>query len=68
MFSEGKTTTDVVIELDLPAHKVRGIIREYWELNGMYNVLQVYDQIRYYVHSFLRLHKILNELGMGEQE
>ena len=41
MFSEGKTPTEVVIELDLPADKVRTIYRQYLELNGMYDVLQI---------------------------
>jgi hypothetical protein len=41
MFSEGKTPTEVVIELDLPTDKVRTIYRQYLELNGMYDVLQV---------------------------
>jgi prefoldin subunit 5 len=38
----------------------------------MYDVLQIYDQIRYSgkysLPSFLRLHRIVNHLGMGEQQ
>ena len=30
LFSEGKTTVDVVIALDLPADQVRAIYRQYW--------------------------------------
>jgi septal ring factor EnvC (AmiA/AmiB activator) len=61
-----------VIALDIPADEVPAIYREYLELNGTYDVLQVYDQIRYSgkysLPSFLRLHMIVNDLGMGEQE
>ena len=38
----------------------------------MYDVLQIYDQIRhsgkYSLPSFLKLHRIVNNLGMGEQQ
>jgi hypothetical protein len=66
LFSEGKTA------LDIPADEVHAIYREYLELNSMYEVLQIYDQIRYSgkysLPSFLRLQRIVNELGMGEQQ
>jgi hypothetical protein len=72
MFSEGKTPVQVVIALDIPPDEVHAIYREYLELNGMYDVLQVYDQIRYSgkysLSSLLRLHRIVNDLGMGEQQ
>jgi hypothetical protein len=34
----------------------------------MYELAEVYEEIRPYLPSFLRLHKILNDRGMGEQE
>ena len=61
-----------MIALDIPPDEVHAIYREYLELNGMYDVLQIYDQIRYSgkysLPSFLRLHRIVNDLGMGEQQ
>ena len=72
LFSEGKTPVQVVIALDIPPDEVHAIYREYLELNGTYDVLQIYDQIRYSgkysLPSFLRLHRIVNDLGMGEQQ
>src|ERR1700704_3507110 len=71
LLSEGKTPVEVVIALDIPADEVHAIYQEYLELNGMYDVLQIYDQIRYSgkysLPSFLRLHRIVNDLGMEEQ-
>jgi hypothetical protein len=56
----------------MQADEVHAIYREYLELNGMYDVLQIYDQIRYSgkysLPSFLKLHRIVNDLGMGEQQ
>jgi prefoldin subunit 5 len=61
-----------MIALDILADEVHAIYRVYLELNGMYDVLQIYDQIRYSgkysLPSFLRLHRIVNDLGMGEQQ
>jgi hypothetical protein len=71
MFSEGKSPTDAVIELDLSPEEVRMIYRQYLETKNMYDFLQVYDQIknsRYSISSYLRLHRILEDLGMGEQQ
>jgi DNA-binding Lrp family transcriptional regulator len=68
LFSEGKTPIDVVIALDLPADDVRAIFREFWELKGMYKLAQIYEEAEYDLHTLLRLHKIVKDLGMGEQE
>jgi len=72
MFSEGQDPTQVVIELDLPPEEVRMIYRQYLESKNMYDFLQAYDQIRnlgrYSISSFLRLYRIVNDLGMGEQQ
>ncbi|MGC2682179.1 MAG: hypothetical protein WA323_09950, partial [Candidatus Nitrosopolaris sp.] len=66
MFSEGKTTVDVVIALDLPADQVRAIYRQYWDLKHMYELGQIYDEAGYDLPRLLRLHKIVKDLGMEE--
>ena len=38
LFSDGKTTVDVVIALDLSADHVRAIHRQYWDLKHMYEL------------------------------
>jgi transposase len=56
MFSEDRSPTDVVIELDLSPEEVRMIYRQYVETKNMYDFLQVYGQIkhsRYITVSFL---------------
>jgi hypothetical protein len=67
LFLEGKTPVEVVIAIDLPTDEVQAIYREYWELKRMYKLVQIYGA-KYDLHSLLRLHKILNDLRMGEQE
>jgi transposase len=68
LFSEGKNPVEVVIALDLPIDEVRAIYREFWELKGMYKLAQIYEEAKYDLHTLLRLHKIVKDLGMGEQE
>ena len=43
LFSELKSPVEVAIALDLPTNQVRAIYREYWELEGMYGLSQIYD-------------------------
>jgi prefoldin subunit 5 len=68
LFSEGKNLVQVAIAIDLPADEIRTIYREYWELKRMYKLSQIYEEAKYDLHTFLKLHKIVNDLGMGEQE
>ena len=68
LFSDGKTTVDVVIALDLSADHVRAIHRQYWDLKHMYELGEIYDEAEYDLHKLLRLHKIVKGLGMEEHD
>jgi len=68
MFSEGKSPVEVAIALDEPGDRVRAIYREYWELTGRYKLGQIYDEARYNLSNLSKLHKIVNDLGLGEKE
>ena len=63
LFSELKTPVEVAIALDLPVDQVRAIYREYWELDGMYRLAQIYEEAKYDLHDLLRLHRIVKGLG-----
>ncbi|MGB6530602.1 MAG: hypothetical protein WBF33_21050 [Candidatus Nitrosopolaris sp.] len=47
LFSELESPVEVAIALDLPVDQVRTIYREYWELEGMYRLAQIYDEAKY---------------------
>jgi chromosome segregation ATPase len=68
LFSELKSPVEVAIALDLPADQVRAIYREYWELEGMHGLAQIYEEAKHDVHDLLRLHKIAKDLGMEKQD
>jgi transposase len=47
LFSEGKSPIEVVVALDLPSDEARAIYREYWELQGMYELAKIYKEAKY---------------------
>jgi hypothetical protein len=68
LFSELNSPVEVAIELDLPADQVRTIYQEFWELEGMHGLAQIYEEAKYDLHDLLRLHKIVKDLGMEKQD
>ena len=47
LFSELKTPVEVAIALDLSADQVQAIYQEYWELEGMYGLTQIYEEAKH---------------------
>ena len=68
MFSELESPVEVAIALDLSVDQVQAIYREYWELEGMYGLAQIYEEAKHDVRDLLRLHKIVEDLGMEKQD
>ncbi|MGC1929062.1 MAG: hypothetical protein WA667_08815 [Candidatus Nitrosopolaris sp.] len=68
LFSELKSPVEVVIALDLPAAQVHAIYQEYWKLDHMYRLAQIYEEAKYDLHDLLRLHRIVKGLGMEKQD
>jgi transposase len=68
LFSEGKSPVEVAIALDQPGDRVRAIYREYWELTNRYKLAQVYEEARYNISDLLKLHKVVKDLGIEEND
>jgi hypothetical protein len=68
LFSEGKTPVDVVIELDLPADEVQEIYRQFLGLKNMYNLVEVYDEMKNYLPSLLELFRIIESRGINKND
>ena len=68
LFSELKSPVEVAIGLDLPSNQVRAMYREYWELEGMYGLAQIYEEAKYDLDDLLRLHRIVQALGMEKHD
>jgi dimeric dUTPase (all-alpha-NTP-PPase superfamily) len=64
LFSELKTP----VEVGEVADQAQAICLEYWKLDGMYRLAQIYEEAKYDLHDLLRLHKIVKDLGMEKQD
>jgi transposase len=68
LFSEGKTTVQVPIELNLAELEATGFYKEYWKLKQLHNLNMVYEEIRGDIEPFLELHKLSKAKGMGVKQ
>ena len=68
LFSNGKKPIDVAIELDLSASEVHNMLEEYWALNDLHELALVYNEIKAYLPSFLKLFHCLKERRMLDEK
>jgi predicted DNA-binding protein YlxM (UPF0122 family) len=68
LFSEGKTTVQVTIELNLPASKVTKLHREYWTLRGRDILNLIYKETNGKLGPFLKLYRLIKEKGMSIEQ
>ena len=59
LFSEGKTSVEVAIILNLPASKVSKLYREYWKLRGLDKLNTIYKETNGKIWIVLKLYKQL---------
>jgi transposase len=68
MFKNGKRPIDVAIELDMSASEVEDLRQEFWELNQLHELEFLFNEIKYYLPSFINLFNLLKRnkiLGDG---
>ena len=68
LFSELNSPVEVAIALDLSVDQVKAIYQEYWELESMYGLAQIYEEAQHDLHDLLRLHRIVKDIGMEKQD
>ena len=68
LFSTGKKPVDVAIELDVSASEVQNSLEEFWALNDLHELAFIYNEIRTFLPSFLKLfHCLKNNKMLGEK-
>jgi predicted transcriptional regulator len=65
LFSEGREPFEVAIELGIREAQVNKYFREYWKLMNLNQLYEIYPQIRCYLPSFLKIHKVLKKRGLN---
>ena len=68
LFLHGKRPVDVAIELDLSASEVQNILEEYWALNDLHELAFVYNEIKTFLPSFLKLFHCLKDRRMLSEQ
>ena len=64
LFSKGKKPIEVAIELDLSTSEVHEMQEEFWALNDLHELTFVYNEIKTFLPSFLKLFHCLKERHM----
>jgi hypothetical protein len=68
MFEEGSTPIQVAIVLNLREKDVSEFYREYWSLNDMYQLNQIYAEIKDDIWSVIELHRRMKIEGLSPQQ
>jgi hypothetical protein len=58
----------VAISLNLRDDQVTELCKEYWDLNNLHDLNQVYEEIKGDIVSFLHLYKLAKSTGMNAQQ
>jgi transposase len=61
LFSKGKKPIEVAIELNLSASEVQNLLEEFWALNELHELAFVYNEIKTFLPSFLKLFHCLKK-------
>jgi hypothetical protein len=67
LFSAGESPVDVAIALNLRQAEVNEFYREYWKLKQLYDLSQVYEEIKGDISSFVNLYRLSKTAGMNTQ-
>jgi hypothetical protein len=65
LFSEGKTPTDVAIALGIREPEASQFFREYWKLNQLYDLNQIYEETNSNFSSLVDLYKQMKAAGLS---
>jgi DNA-binding Lrp family transcriptional regulator len=68
LFSKGKRSIDVAIELNLPSTEVENVLQEFWVLNELDELACVYSEIKNHLDLFLQLFHIMKKNKLFNQK
>jgi hypothetical protein len=68
LFKSGKKPIDVAIELDISASEVEELQQEYWSLNQLHELAFLFNEIKNYLPSFIKLYNLLKRNRLLNEE
>ena len=67
LFSEGKTPIHVAIKFGLKEPEVHELYRQYWNLQQLYGLYQVYETVKDDIWAFVELYRLIKAAGMNPE-
>src|ERR687892_624369 len=68
MFKDGRDLIEVATTLNLREKEVSEYYREYWNLSEMYELNQIYEEIKYDIWSLIELHRRMKSESLSPQQ
>src|SRR5919106_622345 len=68
MCMDGYNPAQIAITLDLREKEVSDYYREYWNLNGMYYLNQIYEELRDDIWSLIELHRRMKSESLSQRQ
>jgi chromosome segregation ATPase len=65
LFLEGKSPIQVAIKLGLKEPEVHELYSQYWNLQQLYSLYQVHQQVKENIWYFVELYRLIKAAGMG---
>ena len=68
LFRKGRNPVDVAISLNLPPSKAAGIYKKFWELRGLYNLLNFYEEVKADISLLMRVHDVVKAYNLTKKD
>lgn len=68
LFRKGKDPVDVVISLDISPSKTAEIYKQFWELKGLYGLLNLYERIKPDISILVKVHDIVKRYDLTKKD
>jgi len=68
LFRKGKNPVDVVISLNLSPPKVAQFYKQFWELKGLYGLLQLYESTKSDISLLMKIHDIVKKYDLTKKD
>jgi hypothetical protein len=68
LFEEGRNPVQVAIELDLKSDEVTRLYKKWWELKGLYDLNQLYEEAKDYLFELHAAYKLVRDEGVAARQ
>jgi transcriptional regulator len=68
LFEQGNNPVQVAIKLDIQTQEIERLYKEYWKLNGLYKLNEIYADLKDNIFSFVKLFEFTKKEGMTPQQ